>query len=41
MKKVTVKLRLQSEDGKKNDKTDMDITVVRLGHKWYIGKTGL
>lgn len=41
MKKVTVKLRLQSEDGKKNDKTDMDITVVRLGRKWYIGKTGL
>ena len=41
MKKVTVKVRLQSEDGEKNDKSDMDITVVRLDHKWYIGKTGL
>lgn len=40
MKNVTVKFRLQSEDGEKNDKTDMDLVVVRLGHKWYIAKTG-
>ncbi len=40
MKNVTVKFRLQSEDGEKNDKTDMDLIVVRLGHKWYMAKTG-
>ena len=40
MKNVTVKFRLQSEDGEKNDKTDMDLVVVRLGHKWYMAKTG-
>lgn len=40
MKNVTVKFRLQSEDGEKNDKTDMDLVVVRLGNKWYIAKTG-
>lgn len=38
MKKVTIKIRMQSEDGEKNDKTDMTIVVVRLGYKWYIGK---
>lgn len=40
MKNVTVKFRLQSEDGKKNDKTDMDLVVVRLGNKWYIARAG-
>ena len=40
MKNVTVKFKLQSEDGKKNDKSNMNLVVVRLGHKWYIAKTG-
>lgn len=40
MKNVTVKFKLQSEDGKKNDKSNMNLVVVRLDHKWYIAKTG-
>lgn len=38
MKKVTVKIKTQSGDAEKNDKTDITIVVVRLGYKWYIGK---
>lgn len=42
MKKVTVEVRMQSEDGEKNDKIeDMTTVLVRLGYKWYIGKSGV